>query len=77
MVACMHAYRKIDNRCSDEGPVTAKMCISNIGTQDWSQPNGADPIRYIIWFLDGAFLSGTLQGCLISHSMPYVRKSRT
>jgi len=47
----MHTYRKIDDRCNDKGPVTAKMCISNIGTQDRSQPNGADPICYIIgWF---------------------------
>jgi len=40
----LETYRDINYWRSDKRPVTAEMSISNISTQDWSDPNGSDPI---------------------------------
>ena len=41
-------YREINYACDNKRPISAKMSISNVSTQDWSNPNGANPIGDII-----------------------------
>lgn len=43
-----YTYQEINYRSGDEGPVTSKMSICKICTQDRSDPDGADPVGDII-----------------------------
>lgn len=41
-------YGEIDGGGDDEGPVAAEMSIGNIGSQNRSHPDGANPVSYIV-----------------------------
>ncbi len=49
-------YREINCGCDYKRPVTAKMSISNISTQDWSNPNSANPVGDIVGRGDRALM---------------------
>jgi hypothetical protein len=49
-------YREINYGCDYKRPVAAKMCISNISTQDWSNPNSANPVGDIVGRGDRALM---------------------
>jgi hypothetical protein len=52
----IETYGEINDGRSDERPVTAEMSISNISTQDWSDPNSSDPIGDVVGRGDGALV---------------------
>lgn len=52
----MRRYREIDYACDNKRPISAEMSISNVSTQDWSNPNGANPIGDIVGRGDRALM---------------------
>jgi len=49
-------YRDINDAGNDKRPVAAEMSISDVSTQDWSDPNSPDPIGDIVGSSDGALV---------------------
>jgi hypothetical protein len=52
----IETYRDINDAGNDKRPVTAEMSISDVSTQDWSDPNSSDPIGDIVGSGDGALV---------------------
>lgn len=49
-------YRKVDDRCYDEGPVAAEVRVGDVGADDGRQPHRADPVGDVIRRGDGTLM---------------------
>ena len=52
----LETYQEINDGRDDKRPVTAEMSIGNVSAQDWSDPNGSDPIGDMVGRGDGALV---------------------